>query len=380
MPRRTGDDATTRKKAGATRDAGKTTRTGGAGSKFPRKGNGVGGTAISSATRATAGRARKPRGGSGATVGLVAGDGIASSSDFASLYERATASDPPVPDDGADAGGDGGEGHAWADADWPAIPGGEDDVEGGDDDSTTVAGRVIGEEARDVAAAVAGPQEQAERNRFKGVTVDPAGETVLRRGQIHWVPIARLINAHYNPRAISPEEMANLKQSLDEFGMPESVVVNTYPGRENVIVGGHQRTEAARQLGWEEVPCTFVYVNPVREKVLNLALNRISGRWDEQLLAQVMAEIEEEGADLAQTGFSRDEIDEMLAMTAGLDDTIDLGDEFDSEHHRAEGAAQIIILIPADQYDPFIGETIDAAVASLKVRYPALVVQRKGGA
>ncbi|MEK6618922.1 MAG: ParB N-terminal domain-containing protein, partial [Nitrospirota bacterium] len=95
------------------------------------------------------------------------------------------------------------------------------------------------------------------------------------------VPIGQLKFSEYNPRSMSAHDFEGLKRSLREFGWVEPAVVNTSPGRENVIIGGHQRVRAAQALGQKTVPVVFVHVPPAQEKLLNLALNRISGQWDE---------------------------------------------------------------------------------------------------
>lgn len=50
------------------------------------------------------------------------------------------------------------------------------------------------------------------------------------------------------------------------------------------IIGGHQRLTVAMQLGYTEVPCAVVDVDKTREKALNIALNKITGAWDDDLL------------------------------------------------------------------------------------------------
>jgi hypothetical protein len=235
--------------------------------------------------------------------------------------------------------------------------------------------RDAGEETRRIVSIVANAEEQQSRNQYKGVVIGDTGPN----GKIVWVPIAQLVPADYNPRSITPQEMANLKQSLEEFGMPEPVVVNTYPGRENIIVGGHQRVEAARQLGWEMVPVTYVYLNFARERQLNLALNRISGTWDERLLAQLITDLQDDGADLMLTGFDEGELSELLAAGAGIDDQIDLGADFDSDKDRGlDGTVQIVVITPKADYDDEISEVIRAAVDSIRARYPKIAVQTKG--
>src|SRR5437899_8582356 len=100
--------------------------------------------------------------------------------------------------------------------------------------------------------------------------------------QVQQVPIARIRSADYNPRRISDAEMQSLKRSIQRFGFVDPVVVNRRRGkrwdaseRAAVIVGGHQRVRAARELGHRSVPVVYVDLPPDDEKLLNLALNKI---------------------------------------------------------------------------------------------------------
>ena len=102
--------------------------------------------------------------------------------------------------------------------------------------------------------------------------------------KIVYMPAGTLIPADYNPRQITTHDFEQLKRSLSSFQCVEPVVVNTYPGRENVIVGGHQRLKAMLAIGWEKVPCVLVHLPLERERELNVRLNKNSGDWDMKLL------------------------------------------------------------------------------------------------
>lgn len=67
----------------------------------------------------------------------------------------------------------------------------------------------------------------------------------------------------------------------------------------------------AMDLGYTEVPCAVVDIDKTREKALNIALNKITGAWDDTLLADLLKDIEESNFDLGKTGFDPPEI-EML--------------------------------------------------------------------
>lgn len=108
--------------------------------------------------------------------------------------------------------------------------------------------------------------------------------------------------SEYNPRFLSKEAFENLKQSLERFGFIDPVIVNMFPGRENRIVGGHQRTEVWKFLGNTEVPCVIVSLDLEMEKQLNIRLNRNSGEWDMEILTK-----EFDKGTLLDWGFNEDD-------------------------------------------------------------------------
>ena len=132
------------------------------------------------------------------------------------------------------------------------------------------------------------------------------------------VLISDLKFSDYNPRAISTHDFESLKRSIRKYGLVEPIVANRHPGRENVIVGGHQRVRAAKALGLAEVPVIYVDLPLAEEQLLNLALNRIKGDWQEDELVQLIGQIEN-GQDLGLTGFTDQELDKLLygALNAG---------------------------------------------------------------
>ena len=119
----------------------------------------------------------------------------------------------------------------------------------------------------------------------------------------------RKMVAPYNPRTISDHDLVALGRSMTAFGVVEPVVVNKRTGR---IVGGHQRVKAAEANGIDQLPVVYVDLDESQEKQLNLALNRISGEFDTDKLAELLKELESQGADLDLTGFTTSEIDDLI--------------------------------------------------------------------
>ncbi|MDA0734836.1 MAG: ParB N-terminal domain-containing protein, partial [Chloroflexi bacterium] len=124
------------------------------------------------------------------------------------------------------------------------------------------------------------------------------------------MPIGDLHPDPANPRRISDEELESLTRSIREFGMPEPIIAR----REDLtVIGGHQRLLAARRLGLKTVPVVLVDLSQEQAHLLNLALNRISGTWDQELLARLLGELHSlPDVDLTLSGFSEDELKKHL--------------------------------------------------------------------
>ena len=131
--------------------------------------------------------------------------------------------------------------------------------------------------------------------------------------KIQHVDPAELTPADYNPRSISEHQAEALKRSLDRWGFVEPIVANKRTGR---IVGGHQRLDGALALALPKVPVHWIDVDESSEKALNIALNKISGDWDEDLLGKLLADLERDGQDLEDLGFDADELQEIIDAAA----------------------------------------------------------------
>lgn len=119
-----------------------------------------------------------------------------------------------------------------------------------------------------------------------------------------------------NPRRITRKELDKLKHSLREFGFVDPIIVNKHADRKDVVVGGHQRLEAAKAIGLKTVPVTYVDLPRDREEALNIALNRISGDWDEEKLELLVRKLYEDELPLNLTGFDDAELEKLLAKTS----------------------------------------------------------------
>jgi DNA modification methylase len=113
-----------------------------------------------------------------------------------------------------------------------------------------------------------------------------------------------------NPRRIGQVELEALTRSLRSFGFVEPVLARR---ADATVIGGHQRLVAARRLGITTVPVIWLDLDPGQARLLGLALNRIAGSWDDELLAHLLADLATvPDADLTLSGFDEDEIRTLL--------------------------------------------------------------------
>lgn len=122
------------------------------------------------------------------------------------------------------------------------------------------------------------------------------------------LPIADIDVAEYNPRIpLEPGDPAYeaLKTSITEHGAAVPLVWNEATGR---LVSGHQRLRVMADLGETSVDVVVVDLDDTREKALNLALNKIDGRWDDDKLLDLLDSID----GIASAGFSDEDYDDLL--------------------------------------------------------------------
>ena len=142
--------------------------------------------------------------------------------------------------------------------------------------------------------------------------------------------------AEYNPRkALSPEdaEYQKIKRSIETFGYVDPIIIN----KDGTIIGGHQRCQVLSDLGYTEVDVVVVDLNKNDEKALNVALNKITGEWDELKLKDLLVELDLGDYDISVTGFDNQDLEELIELTDFEPDVTE--DNFDSEKAYAESVS-----------------------------------------
>ena len=130
--------------------------------------------------------------------------------------------------------------------------------------------------------------------------------------QIELKQVTDLLPAEYNPRKdLKPgdKEYEKLKRSIEQFGYVEPVIWNQTTGR---VVGGHQRLKVLMDMGITEVDCVIVEMDVEKEKALNIALNKISGEWDNDKLALLISDLQGTDFDVSLTGFEPEELEDLF--------------------------------------------------------------------
>lgn len=130
-----------------------------------------------------------------------------------------------------------------------------------------------------------------------------------------WVSLSidSLKPAAYNPRKKlkkGDKEYEKIKKSIVEFGYVDPIIVNF----DGTVIGGHQRLTVLSDLGYKEVQCVQVQIKDKNKvKALNVALNKITGAWNEELLADLMVDLQDADFNLDLTGFEAPEIDQLFS-------------------------------------------------------------------
>lgn len=126
--------------------------------------------------------------------------------------------------------------------------------------------------------------------------------------------LSKLKPAKYNPRKkLTPDdaEYQKIKRSIEHFGYVDPIIINS----DGTIIGGHQRHTVLKDLGYTEADVVVVDLSKEDEKALNVALNKITGEWDETLLKNLLIDLDKSDYDFTLTGVDKAELDELIELS-----------------------------------------------------------------
>jgi ParB-like chromosome segregation protein Spo0J len=158
--------------------------------------------------------------------------------------------------------------------------------------------------------------------------------------------IADMNRAAYNPRVdLQPEdeEYQAIERSLKRHGLVQPIVWNR---RTNTVVSGHQRLTVLEAQGETEVTVSVVDLDDIQEKELNVALNKITGEWDDDKLSVILNELGEEATD---TGFTLPEIDVLRDELKSYFDDVTAPDEEEPTEEPEESFLLSLTFDAADE-------------------------------
>ena len=145
--------------------------------------------------------------------------------------------------------------------------------------------------------------------------------------KIEQVAVDLLVPYNFNSRTHSDEQVAQIAGSIREFGFTNPVLIDA----KGCIIAGHARFLAARTLGLAEVPCIRLEnLNEAQKRAYVIADNKLAENagWDTTLLRLELIDLRDEGFDLGLTGFSEDELADLLADVPGDSDEKDEAETF----------------------------------------------------
>ena len=136
--------------------------------------------------------------------------------------------------------------------------------------------------------------------------------------------ISELNPAEYNPRQLTDKQYKQLKKSLKTFGCVEPVVINSNPMRKDIIVGGHQRCKVWADLGNDTIPTVEVELDESAEMELNVRLNKNTGEFDFDMLANYfdMDALKDWGFQSFEFGQAYDDIDYSVLEDMDMEDIL----------------------------------------------------------
>lgn len=128
-----------------------------------------------------------------------------------------------------------------------------------------------------------------------------------------------------NSRTHSDQQIKQIEASISEFGFTNPILIDA----DGVIIAGHGRLVAAKNLGIRMAPCIRLgYLTEEQKRAYVIADNKLAENagWNIDLLRLEVADLSAAGYSLDLLGFDSKDIDQMLKH---VDGTVGLTDEDD---------------------------------------------------
>lgn len=165
------------------------------------------------------------------------------------------------------------------------------------------------------------------------------------------IALDKINPAPYNPRIeLTPDDpdYKKIQESINGFGYADPMILNEH---NNVLISGHQRLNILKAMGYTEADVSIVNIaDAQKEKAMNIAMNKITGRWDEGKVREILLDFTEDLASLA--GYEKEEFEKAKAF----EDSVDTGElgktpEEAKAVYDANQIKQIVLYYAGDVYE-----------------------------
>jgi len=142
-----------------------------------------------------------------------------------------------------------------------------------------------------------------------------------------FVAIDSLIPHPKNPRN-NDDAVKEIKQSIKRFGFTSPIIARK---ADRMIIAGHTRYKAAKELNLDTVPVVFVDLNPTDAELLMIADNKLGEKatWNTDLLSDLLQDLHDQGEQLDVLGFDGAELADLLYDLSDSEDNSSNGDQED---------------------------------------------------
>lgn len=150
---------------------------------------------------------------------------------------------------------------------------------------------------------------------------------ILDKKELEYVATAALIPYARNSRTHSETQVKQIASSIKEFGFTNPVLID----KDNGIIAGHGRVQAAELLNLDTVPCIRLsHLSNQQRRAYVIADNKIAlnASWDFDMLKLDLSELADEGFDFESIGFTQMEINNIISDYEAAFETTD-----DEEHY-----------------------------------------------
>ena len=129
-----------------------------------------------------------------------------------------------------------------------------------------------------------------------------------------YVDIDSLIEWEKNPR-INDHAVSKVARSIERFGFASPIIAKQSDKPPYIILAGHTRFRASKQIGLQNVPVRFLNISQTEAELFSIADNKLGeiADWDHDMLKELLNALPEH--DLSDIGFSQNELSNILNDT-----------------------------------------------------------------